>query len=271
MNARVEGKVALITGAARGQGRSHAVRLAAEGADVIITDLCAEIPLVAYGSPTEDDLAETARLVREQGARCYSFVSDVRDRETLQAGIDAGVAELGKLNVVVANAGVMAMESWDKTSPELWDLIISTNLTGVWNTAQLAVPHLVAGGGGSVVLISSSAGIKGSPFAGAYVASKHGVVGIMKSLATDLAQNNIRVNSVHPTGVNTPMVGAEMGPIVGTLLEGNPRVAPMMMNLLDVYFVEPEDISNAVLFLASDESRYMTSTEFVVDAGITAF
>lgn len=272
MTGRVEGKVALVTGAARGQGRAHAVQLAAQGADLIITDLCEPIPHVAYPSPTLEDLEETARLVREQGRKVVAVKADVRDREAMAAAIKTGVEELGKLDVVVANAGVMVMTSWKDQTPEIWDLTIGTNLTGVWNTAQLAAPYLVENGGGSIVLISSAAGIKASPFVASYVASKFGVKGIMHALAAELAEHKVRVNSIHPCGVDTPMVAGEMMmEVIAPLYQASPRLAPMGMNLLDVGMVEPEDVSQAVLYLASDESRYVTSLEMTVDAGITNF
>lgn len=272
MTGRVEGKVALVTGAARGQGRAHAVLLAAQGADVIITDLCEPIPHVAYPSPTLEDLEETARLVREQGRRCVAVQADVRDRAAMSAALEQGVGELGTLDIVVANAGVMVMAGWEDQTPEIWDLTIGTNLTGVWNTAQLAAPYLVKNGGGSMVLISSAAGVKANPFVAAYVASKFGVKGIMHALAAELAEHKIRVNSIHPTGVATPMVEGEMmGKVIAPLYAASPRLAPMGMNLLDVGMIEPEDVAQAVLYLASDESRYVTSLEMTVDAGITNF
>jgi SDR family mycofactocin-dependent oxidoreductase len=272
MAGRLEGKVAFITGAARGQGRSHAVRLAQEGADIIAVDLCDHIPNVLYPSATEEDLAETVRQVEALDRRIIASKADVRDASALGAAIEAGVAELGKLDVVVANAGICVMAPWDQQGEDVWDQTIDTNLKGVWNTVRLTAPHLIAAGGGSMVLTSSAAGLKGLPGLVAYVAAKHGVVGLMHAFATELAVHNIRVNSVHPTGVNTPMGAFPEGvnPFEAVLAK-DPRVGAMMINLLPVEVTEPVDISNAVLWLASDESRYVTSHTLAVDAGNTEF
>ncbi|QTX05737.1 mycofactocin-coupled SDR family oxidoreductase [Agromyces archimandritae] len=267
---RVEGKVAFITGAARGQGRSHAIRLAEEGADIIAVDLCDEIPNVTYPSATEADLAETVRQVEALDRRIVARKADVRDRIALQAALEEGLAELGGLDIVVANAGIMIMAEWQDTTQEMWDQTIGTNLTGVWNTIMVSAPHLVERGGGSMILTSSAAGIKGLPFLHPYVAAKHGVVGLMRAFATELAEHSIRVNTIHPTGVNTPM-GVEGGDGYMGFLERHPRVGAMMTNLLPVEISEPRDQSNAVLFLASDESRYVTSLEMTVDAGNTQY
>lgn len=267
---RVEGKVAFITGAARGQGRSHALRLAEEGADIIAVDLAGPIPNIDYPSSTEEDLAETVRLVEALDRRIVATKADVRDRDALKGAIDAGVAEFGKLDVVVANAGICVIADWQGTSTEVWEQTIGTNLTGVWNTVQLTAPHLIAAGGGSIIMTSSVAGMKGLPFLSAYVAAKHGVVGLMRAYATELAEYHVRVNTIHPTGVSTPM-GTLGGDAFGPLLEAHPQLGPMMGNLMPVQITEPVDQSNAVLFLASDESRYVTSLEFTVDAGATQY
>lgn len=271
MAGRVEGKVAFITGGARGQGRSHALRLAQEGADIITVDLCDDIPNVSYPSATEADLQETVRQVEALDRRIIARKADVRDRDALKAAIDEGVAELGKIDVVVANAGICVVAGWDETSVDVWDQTISTNLTGVWNTVQLTAPHVIAAGGGSMILTSSAAGLKGLPFLTAYVAAKHGVVGLMRAFATELAEHNIRVNTLHPTGVETPMADPSTMQVFGPLLEAHPRVGPMMTNLLPIESTQPVDQSNAVLFLASDESRYVTSLTFTVDAGNTQY
>ncbi len=271
MAGRVEGKVAFITGAARGQGRSHAIRLAQEGADIIAVDLCDTIPNVAYPSATEEDLAETVRQVEALDRRIVARKADVRDRAALQAVIDEGVAQFGKLDVVVANAGICVIAGWDQTTVDIWDQTISTNLTGVWNTVQLAAPHVIAAGGGSIIMTSSAAGIKGLPFLSAYVAAKHGVVGLMRAYATELAEYSVRVNTIHPTGVNTPMADPATMAVFGPLIEAHPKLGATMQNLLPIDSTEPIDQSNAVLFLASDESRYVTSLELTVDAGNTQF
>ncbi|WP_088314336.1 mycofactocin-coupled SDR family oxidoreductase [Kineosporia sp. R_H_3] len=264
---RVEGKVAFITGAARGQGRSHAVRLAQEGADIIAVDICRDVDSVGYGLATEADLAETVKAVEALDRRIVAQAADVRDATALSAAVEAGVAELGRLDIVSANAGICTVQTWDEVTPQVWQDTLDINLTGVWNTCVATIPHLVATGGGSIVITSSTAGLKGLPFLGPYVAAKHGVVGITNSLANELAKHSIRVNSVHPTGVDTPMVAGLGGlePILGK----DPLLGPVFMNSLPVEITEPVDISNAVLWLASDEARYVTGLQLTVDAGNT--
>lgn len=269
MAGRVEGKVALITGAARGQGRSHALRLAEEGADIIAVDLCGPTPGLQYPAATEADLAETVRQVEALDRRIVATKADVRDRDALRDAIDEGVATLGKLDIVVGNAGICIIAAWDEVTPEIWNDTIATNLTGVFNTVQLAAPHLIAAGGGSIILTSSAAGLKGLPFLTPYVASKWGVTGLGKAFAAELAQHNIRVNTLHPTGVATPM--GEMGGAFPPLLEKNPTLGGMLANMLPIQSTEPRDQSNAVLFLASDESRYVTALAMTVDAGNTQY
>jgi SDR family mycofactocin-dependent oxidoreductase len=263
----VSGKVAFITGAGRGQGRSHAVRLAEEGADIIAVDICRDYDTVGYGMSTEADLAQTVKAVEALDRRIIATQADVRDAAALKKAMDDGVAQLGRLDIVVANAGICIVQPWDKVTPATWQDTLDTNLTGVWNTMVASVPHLIASGGGSIIATSSTAGIKGLPFLAAYVAAKHGVVGIAKTMANELAEHNIRVNTVHPTGVDTVM-GTSMGD-VGSLLSGDPNLGPIFMNALPVEITEPRDISNAVLFLASDESRYVTGLQLKVDAGNT--
>jgi SDR family mycofactocin-dependent oxidoreductase len=264
---RVAGKVAFITGAGRGQGRSHAIRLAEEGADIIAVDILSDYDTVGYGMSTEADLAETVKAVEALDRRIIASKADVRDLGALRQAVDAGVAELGKLDIVCANAGICTVQAWDEVTPAVWQDTIDTNLTGVWNTLLVSIPHLLANGGGSIIATSSTAGIKGLPFLGPYVAAKHGVVGICRSLANELADKSIRVNTVHPTGVDTPMVAGLGG--LTTLIDKNPNLGPISMNGLPIEMVEPRDISNAVLFLASDEARYVTGLEFTVDAGNT--
>ncbi len=264
---RVEGKVALITGAARGQGRSHAIRLAEEGADIIAVDICRSIESVGYQLATPEDLAQTVKEVEALDRRIVAFEADVRDAAALKEAVEAGVAEFGRLDIVAANAGICTVQTWDEVTPRVWQDTLDINLTGVWNTMVAATPHLIAAGGGSIIATSSTAGIKGLPFLAPYVAAKHGVVGICRSLANELAKYSIRVNTVHPTGVDTPMVAGLGGldPILGK----DPQLGPIFMNSLPVEMVDPRDISNAVLFLASDEARYVTGLEFTVDAGNT--
>jgi (+)-trans-carveol dehydrogenase len=275
MAGRVEGKVAFITGAARGQGRSHAVRLAQEGADIIAIDICkpisssSEIP-----ASIPDDLAETANLVKAQNRRIVTAEVDVRDYAGLKSVVDSGVEQLGQLDIVVANAGIgNGGNTLDKTSEQDWQDMIDVNLSGVWKTVKAGVPHILAGGrGGSIILTSSVGGLKAYPHTGHYIAAKHGVVGLMRTFAVELGSQSIRVNSVHPTNVNTPMFMND-----GTMklfrpdLEnpGPEDLAPVaqLMHVLPVGWVEPVDISNAVLFLASDEARYITGLPLTVDAG----
>jgi SDR family mycofactocin-dependent oxidoreductase len=271
---RFDGKVAFITGAARGQGRSHAVRLAGEGADVIAVDRCADIPTVAYDLATPADLAETVRLVQAHGRRVVAAPVDVRDADALDGALRAGVAELGGLDVVLANAGIGLMDRAADPRQAFRDQL-DVNLVGVWNTVQAAAPVLIEQGrGGAIVLTSSVFGLTGRGGSGrggddGYVASKHGVVGLMRTFATWLAPHGIRVNSVHPSGVATPMV---LNPAVEALFGGDitelAKPADDVANLLDVMLVEPEDISAAVAFLASDEARYITGVALPVDAGM---
>ena len=267
MAGRVAGKVAFITGAARGQGRSHAIRLAEEGADIIAVDICRDYGTVPYAMATEADLAETVKAVEALDRRIVATQADVRDAAALKAAVDDGVAQLGRLDIVSANAGICTVQSWDEVTTAVWQDTLDTNLTGVWNTMVVSVPHLIAAGGGSIICTSSTAGIKGLPYLAPYVAAKHGVVGIARTMANELAIHKIRVNTVHPTGVDTPM-GNGLGGLE-PLINRDPNLGPIYMNTLPVETVDPRDISNAVLFLASDEARYVTGLEFTVDAGNT--
>ncbi|MCV7314165.1 mycofactocin-coupled SDR family oxidoreductase [Mycolicibacillus parakoreensis] len=262
---RVAGKRVLITGAARGMGRSHAVRLAEQGADLILIDICHSLPDVEYPLASRRDLEETAALVEEHGRRAVTAVVDVRDEAALRAAVDEGVAALGGLDAAVANAGVLTAGTWDTTTSEQWRTVVDVNLIGTWNTCAAALPHLVDRGG-SLINISSSAGIKGTPLHLPYTASKHGVVGLSKALANELAAHNVRVNTVHPTGVET---GMRPDSLQGLLADRRPDLAPIFVNAIPVLMAEAVDISNAVLFLVSDESRYVTGLEFKVDAGVS--
>jgi SDR family mycofactocin-dependent oxidoreductase len=274
MPGKLEGKVAFITGAARGQGRSHAVKLASEGADIIAVDICRQIDTVPIPMSTPADLEETVRLVEKLDRRIHAVQADVRDLGALKAAADEGVAQFGRLDIVCANAGLAAggapMQDMDE---DLWQDSIDVNLTGVFHTIKATVPHIVAGGnGGSIVLTSSVGGLKSYPFVANYIASKHGVVGIMRTAAVELAEHRIRVNSVHPTQVNTPMLMNDMTfKMFRPDLEnpGPEDFAPIsqMMNSLPVPWVEAEDISNAILFLVSDDARYITGVTLPVDAG----
>jgi len=271
MSGRVAGKVALVTGAARGQGRADAVRLAEEGADLIVVDVCAPLPSVPYDSATPEDLDETVRQIEKTGRRVIAGVVDVRDLEALRAIVDGAVVQLGRLDVVVANAGICVPKAWHATTPTIFDDTISTNVTGVWNTVMAGAPHLVKAGGGSIILISSAAGLKVQPFMVPYTTSKFAVRGMAKAFAAELGQHHIRVNSVHPTGVNTPMGSGTMQAELGAAIAGYDRLGAMFMNMLPVDITEPEDVANTVLFLASDESKFITAHELAPDAGVTEF
>ncbi|BBZ54856.1 mycofactocin-coupled SDR family oxidoreductase [Mycolicibacterium phocaicum] len=262
---RVAGKKILITGAARGMGRSHAVRLAEEGADLILADICESLAVLEYPLATRDDLDETARLVRESGRRAATYVVDVRDADALRAAVDDGVQQLGGLDGAIANAGVLTAGTWDTTTAEQWRAVVDVNLIGTWNTCAAALPHLIDRGG-SIVNISSAAGTKGTPLHLPYTASKHGIVGLSKSLANEVAAQGVRVNTVHPTGVPTGMQPPSLHALIR---ETRPDLAPLFANALPVVMAEAIDISNAVLYLMSDESRYVTGLELKVDAGVT--
>ncbi|ONH60012.1 3-ketoacyl-ACP reductase [Frankia sp. CcI49] len=261
------GKVAFITGAARGQGRSHAVRLAQEGADIIAVDICADIDSVGYPLATPDDLKETVRQVEALGGGIHPAVADVRDPVALQAALDAGVAALGPVDIVVANAGIAPFSAAGAGSGNEWRDVLDVNLTGTYNTVRAAAPAMVErGAGGSIVITSSTAGLTGmsvdTPGVLGYTASKHGLVGLMRTWANALAPHRIRVNTVHPSGVGTPMVMNDM--MLGFL-----RSDPNMVNphALPVAMLECSDISEAVLWLASDHARYVTGVTLPVDAG----
>jgi (+)-trans-carveol dehydrogenase len=274
MAGRVADKVAFVTGAARGQGRSHAVRLAQEGADIIAVDICQPFDNSPAPGSTPEDLAETAEMVKNLDQRVYTAEVDARDFDSLKRAVDTGVEQLGRLDIIVANAGIGTMaDQLHKTDEAVWQEMIDVNLSSVWKTVKAGVPHLLAGGrGGSVILTSSVAGLKAYPYMGHYVAAKHGVVGLMRTFAVELGPHFIRVNCVHPTHVPTPLL----------LNEGTYRafrtdldkpcpdeLAPICQtyHVLPIPWVHPEDISNAVLFLASDESRYITGVTLPVDAG----
>ena len=272
---RVEGKVALITGAARGQGRAHAIRLAEEGADIIAIDVPDPIRNVSYPMGTPEELAETASQVESLGKRIITLAIDVRDLEVLKTGIDSAVAELGRLDTVSVNAAIAPLPHRAHEIPaDSWQQLIAVNLTGAWNTAVATVPHLIEGGrGGSIIFTSSVAGLKGMQSVAHYSASKHGVVGLMKTLAQELAEYMIRVNSVHPTQVDTPMIQNDgtyriFRPDLENPTRADFEPASQSVNLLPIPWVDPIDVSNAVLFLASDEARYITGATLPVDAGL---
>ena len=262
---RFEGQVAFITGAARGQGRAEAVRFAQEGADIIAVDICRTMRSTAYSGATPDDLRETVRLVEAEGRRIVATEADVRDFAALDAALRAGVDDLGRLDVVIANAGICsAAMSWELT-PEQWQDTIDTNLTGAFFTAKAAVPLLIEQGtGGAIVFTSSVAGLRGLPFLAHYSASKHGLVGLCRSLANELGQFGIRVNSIHPNGVATGMTVPDLAPLTEQYAE---TLAPIFMQSLPDRFSQPADIANAVAWLASDEARHVTGIQLPIDLG----
>ncbi|WP_328602339.1 mycofactocin-coupled SDR family oxidoreductase [Nocardia terrae] len=272
---RVEGKVALISGIARGQGRSHAVKLAEEGADIIGFDICAQIDSVEYPMATQEDLDETIALVEKAGGRIFAKVADARDRSAVQQVVDEGVAEFGRLDIILANAGIMAITGEQRLREQAFFDGIDVMLNGVYNTVRAGLPHIQAGGrGGSVVITSSTAGLKGgladgNPGVLGYIASKHAVVGLMRSWANAHAAESIRVNTVHPTGVATPMI---LNEAFGNYVQEFPKIAENLQNPLPVPngLIEPVDVSNTILHLVSDTGRYITGTTVVVDAGFTA-
>lgn len=269
MSGKLEGKVAFITGAARGQGRSHAVRLAEEGADIICVDICRQIETVPYPMSTPEDLAETVHEVEALDRRIVAREADVRDPAALTAALESGVADLGPASIVVANAGIAPMSS-HPTAGE-WQDVIDVNLTGTYNTLVATVPSLIEQGeGGAIVLTSSTAGITGiggnTPGGLGYTASKHGVVGLMRAYANYLAPHRIRVNTVHPTGVRTPMI---VNDAMQEFLQSDPQLSNALANALPVDMVEPVDISNAIVWLVSDDARYVTGITLPVDAGFT--
>jgi SDR family mycofactocin-dependent oxidoreductase len=274
--ARVKGKVAFITGAARGQGRSHALRLAGEGADIIGIDICRRIETVPYSLATPDDLEETARLVEKIGRRMITREVDIRDLAALEQAVADGIRELGRLDVVVANACTLNGfgPAW-KLTEQQWNDQLDIGLTGTWKTVRAAIPHLLEQGeGGSIILISSTSGLAAEVNLAHYVAAKNGVTGLMRALSAELAQYSIRVNSIHPTNVRTTM--CENDALVELFTGGRPGAtfddpdvtrAFLDMASMPVPYIEPIDVSNAVLYLASDEARYVTGTTHVVDLG----
>jgi SDR family mycofactocin-dependent oxidoreductase len=272
----LDGQVALVTGAARGQGRAHAVRLAEEGADVIALDIAAPIETVPYALATEEDLQRTAELVTATGHQVHAAVADVRDQGALDAVVSAGLELFGRLDVVVANAGVISYGySWEMTE-EQWRDVVDVNLTGVFHTVKATVPAMLAGGrGGSIVLISSVLGFKGTTGASSYVATKHAVNGLTRSLATELGPHRIRVNSVNPSNVATDMVlnPTTLGlfrPDLDAPTPDDVKEAMTAMHPYPIPWVEPVDVSNAVGFLVSDAARYITGASLPVDAGLLA-
>ncbi len=273
---RFAGRVALVTGGARGQGRAHALRLAEEGADVVLVDVCAPVATAPYPTATPEDLAHTAELIGKLDRRVLAVRADVRDLAALQAAVDSAVANLGRLDVVIANAGIGSFAPALEMDEATWQEMIDINLTGVWKTVRAAAPALVAGDrGGAIVLVSSAAGLIAFPNLAHYAAAKHGLVGLMKVLAVELAPHRIRVNTVHPTHVDTDMI---MNPAIYGLFTGGlpgadreaAAAAMKAMHALPISWLDPADVSSAVAWLASDEARHVTGITLPIDGGITA-
>ncbi|SED06103.1 mycofactocin-coupled SDR family oxidoreductase [Rhodococcus koreensis] len=273
---KFDGKVALITGAARDQGRSHATRLAEEGADIIAIDICDQIATADHTMGTEEDLRRTVELVEKFDRRIVTAKADVRDRAALEEAVSAGVSELGRLDIVSVNAGIASTSQVLDLSEQTWQDVIDVNLTGAWHTAMATAPHIIAGGrGGSITFTSSAMGVTAVQNLGHYTSAKHGVLGLMKTLALELGPQFIRVNAILPTNVDTDMIQNE------TILKlfmphlENPTRADAelpdsnyaLANILPIPWVDPVDISNALVFLSSDDARFITGVSLPVDAG----
>ncbi|ANS30677.1 (-)-trans-carveol dehydrogenase [Rhodococcus opacus] len=272
MTGRVDGRVVLVTGAARGIGRAQALRFAQEGADVVAVDLCGPVGTVVTPPASPEDLEETAKLVRDTGRRIVTAQVDVRDGTVLAEAVTAAAGELGGLDFVCATAGITSSGAALDLDAETWQTMLDVNLTGVWQTCKTAAPHLIERGGGAMILTSSIAGLRGLVGVAHYTAAKHGVVGLMRSLAKELAPHRVRVNSVHPTNVDTDMIQNDMvrrafRPDLEHPTREEFAAAAVTMNMLSIPWIEPVDVANAALFLASDEARYITSVALPVDAG----
>ncbi|WP_319457366.1 MULTISPECIES: mycofactocin-coupled SDR family oxidoreductase [unclassified Mycobacterium] len=275
MTTELEGRVAFITGAARGQGRAHAVRLARDGVDVIGVDICADIPTMGYPNGTEAELEETARLVEKEGRRMLARKADVRDYDGLRAAFQDGHDEFGRLDIIIANAGIVRLGPESDDFLAEWNDVIDTNLTGVYHTVRAALPAMRdAGRGGSIVITSSTAGLKGTPSlnaaGNAYAAAKRGLVALMQNLATFLAPEWIRVNTIHPTGVASGMTQNDaMAALMEQAAAGGQNAIAGMQNALPLPILQPEDIANAVAFLVSDQAKFITGIQWPLDAGFT--
>jgi SDR family mycofactocin-dependent oxidoreductase len=271
---KLEGRVALISGGARGQGRSHALTLAKEGADVIVFDICKQISSVEIAMARKSDLDETADMVRETGRKVVAMQGDVRDTGSLREVVDAGLKQLGKIDIVVANAGILSFGPTEALPDDVWDDMIAVNLTGVYKTVRAALPSMIARKkGGAIVLTSSTAALR--PYANHihYVAAKHGVTGIMRALAHEMAKHQIRVNCVAPAACHTDFI---INPTVFQLFTGNGNISEeeaipafKTLNLMDEPWIYPQDVSNAIAWLVSDEARFVTGITLPVDLGLT--
>ena len=270
---KLDGKVVLITGGARGQGRSHALTFAREGAEVVICDVASSLPTVPYPLASAGELAETARMVEDLGRRCLALQADVRSSAGMRGVVERAVSQFGQVDILLANAGIESFgEAWELTDDQ-WDEMIAVNLTGVWKSCRAVIPRMIERRTGVILITSSIAGLKGLAHQAHYCAAKHGVVGLMRGLAIELAPHGIRVNTVHPSSVDTPIIKNQAmytlfsgGKPDATLEEVTP--AFRALNLMDTPWMEPQDISNAMLWLASDEARYVTGATLPVDAGL---
>ena len=280
--ADLEGRVAFVTGAARGQGRAYAVRLAREGADVIVCDICAPASdTIPYVASTPEDLAETVRLVESEGRKALSRVVDIRDDAALCALVADGVERFGRLDVLVANAGVLSWGRLWELTDEQWNTVIDVNLTGTWRTLRAVIPAMIeAGNGGSIVIVSSAAGIRATPGNGHYAASKHGLTALTNTLAIELGEYSIRVNSIHPYSIATPMI--ENDAMLGVLAKHPAFLhsyAPMPYQPLDKDskkakrsdFMSAEEAAEVVVWLASDHSGVLSGSQVVVDRGVMKY
>ncbi|MFD7010667.1 mycofactocin-coupled SDR family oxidoreductase [Rhodococcus jostii] len=273
---KLDGKVAFITGAARGQGRSHAVKLAHEGANIIAVDICAPVESAPYAMASAEDLQETVRLVEAAGGKIVSRIADVRDLAALSAAVDEGVEQFGRLDIILGNAGVCTYGKLATMSEEQFDEMIEIDLTGVWKTVRAGAQAMIdAGNGGSIILTSSTAGLRNLNEIGHYVTAKHGVTGLAKALANELAPHNIRVNSLHPSNCETMMmtntgVIKMFRPDLENPTLDDAKDGFASIHLLDTPWVQPEDVSNAILFLVSDDARFITGAAIPVDAGMLA-
>jgi SDR family mycofactocin-dependent oxidoreductase len=274
---KLEGKVAFVTGAARGQGRSHAVRLAEDGADIVAVDICADTATVPYPLGTAEELAETARMVEGTGRRCVTADVDIRSLEQLEAAVEKAKDAFGHIDILVSNAGIWSSstDSWS-LDEDTWQTMIDVNLTGQWKTAKAVVPTMIEQGtGGAITVTSSSIGLKATAGNVHYTSAKHGVIGLVRTLAHELAPHDIRVNAICPTAVNTTMITNDA--LYGlfrpdldspTLPDVEPPLADL--NMLDVSLLEPADVSAAISWIVSDDARFVTGIALPVDAGSTA-
>lgn len=265
-NDGMAGRVAFITGGARGQGRAHAVALGEAGADIVVFDVVQQLPTVRYSMSDASDLDETARLVQASGARCIAVQGDVRSDADLSQAVRRAIDEFGGIDIAVANAGIFTFgENTWSLDDEQWQVMLDVNLTGVWRTCKAVIPHMIERGrGGAIVVISSISGLKGIAGTAHYCSAKHGLNGLMRTLAVELAPHGIRVNAIHPSSVASPMVQNE---VMAEMLERAERAGNDMSHLLDVDLLPPGEISRAIKWIVSDDARYVTGINLPVDAG----